>query len=161
HLTQSPHPEPDVSAHPTRLIAGKVSLKYMALAVDWCLGLFMVPFNLAYLGQPLYGLWMLVASIPAYFSLLDLGYPAGVVRAAAPYRALGDSRALIEVASTLFFFLTAVGLLVYGVAAVLAFNLPSVLRLTPEQAVTARQVLLLLSVNVAIGLPCGVFGALV
>src|SRR6266404_4683831 len=83
-----------VSGHLIQLVARKVSLKYVALMVDWGLGFFMVPFNLGHLGQPLYGLWMLVASIPVYFSLLDLGYPAGVVKAAAHYRALGDSRTL-------------------------------------------------------------------
>src|SRR5512143_222189 len=104
---------------------------------------------------------MLVASIPAYFSLLDLGYSGCIFRAAAGYRALGDSRALNEVASTLFFFFAAIGLLAYAVAALLAFNLQSILRLTPEQAATARQVLLIISVYVAVGFPCGVFGGIV
>jgi len=58
------------------LIARRVSAKYLAMAVDWAIAIFMIPFNLAHLGQSAYGLWMLVASVPVYFSLLDLGYGA-------------------------------------------------------------------------------------
>ena len=143
------------------LIAGKLSVKYLALAIDWGLAIFMVPFNLDHLGKSVYGMWMLVASIPAYFSLLDLGYSAAVVRFAAQYRAHGDSQALNEIASTIFFFFAGIGLSAYVIAAILAFNIGDLLNLTPEQAITARQVLLIISVYVAVGFPCSVFGGIV
>src|ERR1044071_7916620 len=95
------------------LIAGKLSIKYLALGIDWGLAIFMVPFNLAHLGKSVCGLWTLVASVPAYFSLLDLGYSAAVVRFAAQYRTHGDSKALNETASTIFFFFAGVGLSAY------------------------------------------------
>src|ERR1044071_1706685 len=109
------------------LIAGKLSIKYLALGIDWGLAIFMVPFNLDHLGKSVYGLWMLVASIPAYFSLLDLGYSAAIVKFAAQYRTQGDSRALNEMASTLFFFFAAVGFVAYAIAALLAFNVGALL----------------------------------
>jgi O-antigen/teichoic acid export membrane protein len=144
-----------------RLIAGKVSIKYLALCIDWGLALLMVPFNLAHLGQSTYGLWMLIASIPVYFSFLDLGYTGAMVKFAAQYRAHGDSRALNEIASTIYLLFAGVGLLAYAVAVLLAFNIEALLRLTPEQARIARQVLLIISIYVALGFPCSVFGAVV
>lgn len=143
------------------LIAGKVSAKYLAMAIDWGLAIVMVPFNLMHLGKPVYGLWMLVASIPAYFSLLDLGYSAAIVKFAAQYRATGDSRGLNQIASTIFFFFAGIGLSAYAIATALAFNLQALLNLTPEQTVIGRQVLLIISIYIAVGFPCSVFGAIV
>jgi O-antigen/teichoic acid export membrane protein len=149
------------SRRPLHLIAGKVSARSVAMAIDWSLAIVMVPFNLAHLGKSAYGLWMLVASIPAYFSLLDMGYSAAIVKFTAQYRTQGDSRALNEMASTLFFFFAGVGLAAYAIAALLALNVGALLSLTPEQAVTARHLLLIISITVAVGFPCGVFGAIV
>jgi O-antigen/teichoic acid export membrane protein len=143
------------------LVAGKVSAKYLAMSIDWGLAIVMVPFNLAHLGKSVYGLWMLVASIPAYFSLLDLGYTAAIVKFTAQYRANGDSRGLNEIASTIFFFFAGVGLSAYAIATLLAFNIQGLLNLTPEQAITGRQVLLIISIYIAVGFPCSVFGAIV
>jgi O-antigen/teichoic acid export membrane protein len=131
------------------------------MALDYGLAIFMVPFNLAHLGKPVYGLWMLVGAIPAYFSLLDLGYSAALVKFAAQYRASGDSRALNEIASTFFFFFSVVGLSAYAIAAILAFNLQGLLNLPSEQAVLGRRVLLIISIYIAAGFPCSVFGAIV
>src|SRR5689334_2016817 len=105
-------------SRPIDLITAKVSIKYVAMAIDYGLAIFMVPFNLAHLGKPVYGLWMLAAAIPAYLSLLDLGYSAALVKFAAQYRASGDSRALNEIASTFFFFFSVIGLLAYVIAAI-------------------------------------------
>ena len=63
----------DSNSRSINLIAGKLSVKYLALGIDWGLAIFMAPFNLDHLGKSIYGLWMLVASIPAYFSMLDPG----------------------------------------------------------------------------------------
>ncbi len=151
----------DSNSRLINLIAGKLSVKYLALGIDWGLAIFMVPFNLDHLGKSVYGLWMLVASIPAYFSLLDLGYSAAIVRFAAQYRAHGDNQALNEIASTIFFFFAGIGLAAYTVAVLLAFNIRDLLNLTPEQAVTGRQVLLIISIYIAVGFPCSVFGGIV
>ncbi|HKP13008.1 MAG TPA: oligosaccharide flippase family protein, partial [Blastocatellia bacterium] len=54
-----------------------------------------------------------------------------------------------------------IGLLAYAIAALLAFNLQGLLNLPAEQALTGRRVLLIISVYVAVGFPCSVFGAIV
>jgi O-antigen/teichoic acid export membrane protein len=121
----------------------------------------MMPFNLAQLGQSAYGLWVLVASVTIYFSMLDMGYGAAQVKFAAQYKAKGDSGALNEIASTMFCVFTAIGLLTYAVAILLSLNLEHFFRLTSLQAATGRIVLLLISAYVAIGFPFSVFGGIV
>ena len=60
------------------------------------LGLVMLPFNAHHLGASEYGLWMLAASMVAYFPVLDLGFGArdGAVGRALPRAAerRGDQR---------------------------------------------------------------------
>jgi O-antigen/teichoic acid export membrane protein len=130
----------------------------VAIAIDIAIGIVMLPFNIAYLGQSAYGLWVLTTSVTTYFSMLDLGYGSAQVKFAAQYRALRDAQALNEITSTLFFLFTGIALAMYGVAVAVAFSLGSIFNLGPAQAETAKAVLLIISFHIALGLPFSVFG---
>ncbi|HSE97221.1 MAG TPA: oligosaccharide flippase family protein [Blastocatellia bacterium] len=143
------------------LIARNVSMDYAVVFVELVIGLVMLPFNTAHLGQSAYGLWVLTASITIYFSMLDLGYGAAMVKFAAQYRAHRDATALNQVVSTIFFIFSAIGLAAYALAVLLALNLESLFNVTPEQAATGQQVLLIISVYIALGFPFSVFGGIV
>jgi len=133
----------------------------LVAGTELLIGLFMLPFNVAHLGQAAYGLWVLAASVTVYFSMLDMGYGVAQVRFAAHYRAKGDTEALNQIASTMFCVFTVVGLVTYGVATAIAFNLESFFRITAEQAAIGRSVLLIVSAYVALGFPFSVFGGIV
>ena len=141
-------------------LARSVVVQYVAIAVEVALGIVMLPFNVAHLGPAAYGLWVLTASITAYFSMLDLGYAAAQVKFAAQYRARRDAPALNEIASTLFFLFAALAAVVYAAALILSFNLGRLFALDPSQLLVGRQVLLVVSLYVALGLPFSVFGSI-
>jgi O-antigen/teichoic acid export membrane protein len=143
------------------VFARNISMDYCALGLEMVVGVVMLPFNIAHLGQSAYGLWVLAASITAYFSMLDLGYGVAQVKFAAQYRARRDHRGLNEIVSTLFFFFTLVGLATMAVGALLAFNLERLFNVTPEQADVGRKVLLIITAYVAVGFPFSVFGGIV
>lgn len=143
------------------VVARNVSTRYVAIAVEMVVGLIVLPFNVAHLGMAAYGLWMLTASLTAYFSVLDLGYSGALVKFVAQYRAKGDVGALNEILSTTFSLFTAFGILAYAVAVVLALLLGRLFHLTPEQAHLGRIVLLVASVNVALGMIFAVFGGVI
>ncbi|HUS10250.1 MAG TPA: oligosaccharide flippase family protein [Pyrinomonadaceae bacterium] len=143
------------------LFVRNVSTTYMVQITEIVIGLLMLPFNLAHLGPSVYGLWMMAASIPAYFSILDLGYGAAQVRFVSKYRALLDAEGLNEIVSTLFLLFAFLGLAVIIAGAILAYNLSTLFNLTPDEASTAGQVLLIISLYVAVGFPFSVFGAVV
>ncbi len=143
------------------VFARNISMDYLALGVEMVIGVLMLPFNVAYLGQSAYGLWVLAASIPMYFSMLDLGYGVAQVKFAAQYRARRDREGLNQIVSTLFFLFTIIGLIAFAVGAVIAFNLERFFQVTPEQSSTGRQVLLIISLYVALGFPFSVFGGVV
>jgi O-antigen/teichoic acid export membrane protein len=96
--------------------------------------------------------------VTTYFSILDMGYGVTLVKFAAAYRARRDSQGLNQIVSTLFLVFACVGLAAFGGATLLAFNLESLFKLTSEQATTGRNVLLIISVYVAVGFPFTVFG---
>jgi len=138
-----------------------LSTRYLAIAVEMAVGLLVLPFNLSHLGASAYGLWALTTSITMYFSVLDLGYSGAVVKFVAQYRAKRDMRALNETLSTTFFLFAAFGVLTYVVAIVLSVYIDRILHLSPDQVHTARLVLLITSVSVALGTACTVFGAVI
>jgi O-antigen/teichoic acid export membrane protein len=154
---------PPISNPPNqaKLIFQNVSANYIVTGTELFLGIFMLPFNVAHLGQSAYGLWILVASITMYFSMLDLGYGVAQVRFAAKYRARGDAQALNEITSTMFCVFGVIGLVAFLLALFLAVNLGKFFPLTTDQVKIGRVVLLCLSAYVALGFPFSVFGGIV
>jgi O-antigen/teichoic acid export membrane protein len=158
------------SAHPhivwhendqARTVAFNVGARYATLAVELMLGLVMLPFNTRHLGASDYGLWMLAASIVAYFPVIDLGYGGALERFVAHYRARRDAGAINEIASTLIVMFAAMGLVALAIIAAIAWNLGTLFDLDPVQARTGGAVMLLVAVQFAVGFPFGVFGAVV
>lgn len=144
-----------------KLIFQNVSVNYLVTGTELLIGVFMLPFNVSHLGQSAYGLWVLVASVTIYFSMLDLGYGVAVVRFAARCRAQGDTKGLNEIASTMFCLFAGVAVVAFAVAIAIALNLGRVFSLSPEQVRTGQIVLLCISAYVALGFPLSVFGAIV
>ena len=147
--------------HPVTYLAWNLSTKYLAYAVDAGLGLVMLPFNLEHLGKPLYGLWILTASVTSSFALLDLGYGGSLVRFIARYRALRDTKGMNEVLSTLAVVYAVIGLATLALALLVAPFLDSIFAIAPSQVTTARQVLLITSVYVAARFAGSVFGGII
>ena len=143
------------------IFARNISMDYVALGVDVLIGAVMLPFNMGRLGPSTYGLWVLVASVTAYFSMLDLGYGVAQVKFASEYRARRDSEGLNQIVSSLFLGFCVIGLIAFAIGAFLAFNLQKFFNITPAQADIGRQVLLIISAYVALGFPVSVFGGIV
>ena len=138
-----------------------VSTRYVALVIQSLIGLIVLPVNVYYLGKSAYGLWMLTASITTYFSVLELGYGSAVVKFVAEYRAKRDARALNEILSTVFVIFTGMGILVFGIALVVAWLLPHIFNIEPAMVQTGRAILLIIAGNVALHFTGAVYGGVV
>jgi O-antigen/teichoic acid export membrane protein len=157
-------PDPKVfhpDDRPLKLIARNLSATYIAYIVDAIIGLLLLPFNVAHLGVSAYGLWVLTASVTVHFSLLGFGYGGALVRFVAHYRAQRSAPALNEIVSTVFIVFAAIGCVAYGVAALVAFHLDDLFKITAEQAQVGRAILLIIAVQVALNFPFSVFGNVV
>ena len=144
-----------------RTVTFNLSTRYLAIGVEMLVGLLVLPFNVAHLGKAAYGLWVLTTSITAYFSVLDLGYSGTIVKFVAEHRAKRDERALNEVLSTTFYLYAGFATLAYLGAIVIAVFLDRVLHLGADQIHVGRVVLLVTSVNVALGMTFTVFGGVI
>jgi O-antigen/teichoic acid export membrane protein len=142
-------------------VARNVSTRYLAIIAETVIGLVMLPFNLTHLGTAEYGLWVLLGSITVHFSVLDLGYGGALVKFMAQYRAHRNARALNEIASTLFFMFSAIGLVAYGAAVLVAFNLDHLFKITPDQAQTGKWILMIIAVHISLNFPFSVFGGVI
>ena len=158
------------SAHPSivwqesdqvRTLAVNVGARYVTLAFELLLGLVMLPFNARHLGASDYGLWMLAASIVAYFPILDLGFNGTLERFVAHYRTRREPQAISEIASTLVLMFAGLGLVALAIIAGIAWNLGSLFELDPERARTGGLIMMLVAAQFAFGFPFGVFGAVV
>ena len=143
------------------LLARNIAAEYVAIGVNLALGVVMLPFNIAHLGASTYGLWILASSVTTYFSMLDLGYGSAQGKFTAQYRALRDASAINQVVSTTFVMFLGVACVSYAGAAAVAFNLGRVFNLSADQAAIGRDVLLIVSLYVAVSFPCSVFGSVV
>jgi O-antigen/teichoic acid export membrane protein len=146
---------------PARTVALNLSARWVALGFELVLGLVMLPFNTRHLGAEEYGLWMLAASVVAYFPILDLGYASAMDRFVAHYRALRNTRAINEIASTLFFVFAAIGVIAFVCVVLVAWNLGHLFNVSDTQARVGRTVLVLLGLQFMIGLSFSPFGAVV
>jgi O-antigen/teichoic acid export membrane protein len=141
--------------------ARNVSTRYLAIAIGAVVGLLVLPINIRYLGPSAYGLWMLMASITAYFSVLELGYGSAVIKFVAEYRAKRDARALNEILSTLYTVFTGMGIVAVTIAIVIAWLMPHIFNLEPDQVNTGRTILLIVAVNVGLHFNFAVYGGVV
>lgn len=140
-----------------------IMLSYINILAHTIIGFLYIPILLYYIGKSEYGLYQLIGSLIAYFSIMDFGLTNAIVRFYARYRALGDSRRIKN--------LLAVSLLLYGaVAAVLLITggicylfLDTIFgyNMTAQELLSARQLFLLLLFNVAINLLAMLFQAVI
>jgi O-antigen/teichoic acid export membrane protein len=133
---------------------------WLAFAAQLAVAFFLAPVVIGTVGDGPYGVWALVESVLAYFSLLDLGIASCLVRYVARHRANRDWEALNRVASACLAVFCAGGL-VAALAGALAlpWGLP---RLTAQLAGRGEAAAFagLLLVNLALTLPLSVFPAI-
>ena len=99
-----------------RSLAIGATTNWAAFAAALAVGFFLAPYLVRGLGDARYGVWCVVESILAYFTLFDLGIAACLVRFVAKHHATGDRADLNRVvsASLGLFLLAACGVLVLG-----------------------------------------------
>jgi len=133
--------------------------KYVLLAASITIGIFLMPYTVRHLGTSEYGLWMLVASLTAYFSLLDLGYGNGLVRHVADADARGDVALVNQILSTFVVVYLGLGALVAVATGAMVVWVAHFPRLQPSQVALARYIVAVVGIRIAIGFPMTVFGA--
>jgi O-antigen/teichoic acid export membrane protein len=130
---------------------------WVGFAAQLAIAFFLSPVLVHGLGDRRNGIWSLVESILAYLMLFDLGVAASVVRYVAKFEATRDQESLNRVFSTSLCIFAAAGALVLTIALGLAWFGMALFNVPPDLLGEARWMLALLGLNLALGLPLGVF----
>jgi O-antigen/teichoic acid export membrane protein len=113
----------------------------------------LTPFILHQLGDSHYGLWVLVASVVAYGTLLDFGISNAVTKYVAEFRATGEVDKARRLVSTALALYTAIGLLVVLASALLAPLFPEIFNVAPKDEETAIRLVFLAGIGVGVAIP--------
>ena len=140
-----------------------ILLSYLNIALHAIVGFLYVPILLHYIGKSEYGLYQLIGSLIAYFSIMDFGLTAAVTRFYTKYKALKDKVGMENI--------LAISLYGYGGATALSllvgsicyWNLDGIFgaSMTAGELQEARQMFLLLLFNIAVSLSTMVFRSVI
>lgn len=115
----------------------------------------LTPFVLGHLGATLYGIWVLIGSVAAYGSLLDLGIGGAVIKYVAEHRSRGElDRAQATVATVLRLYV-ALGTAAVLIGFVVAPLFPSLFTVPDHLRATTQWTVFLSFVSVGIAIPTG------
>ena len=134
-------------------------LSYAQTVLSTVLSLVYTPVMLRLLGQSEYGTYTLVSGFVSNLSLLSFGLGSAYVRFFARAEAREGERGVARINGmfmTIFLFIGALSLLVGGVLVANVHRIFSA-KLTAQEIETARLLMALLVVNIAVSFPCSVF----
>ena len=136
-----------------------VLLSYGQTVLSTCISLAYTPVMLRLLGQSEYGLYTLVSGFISNLSLMSFGLGSAYVRYYARYEASDgeDGVAKINGMFMVIFLAIAAASLLVGSALVANVHTIFAAKLTPGEIETARVLMALLVVNIAVSFPCSVF----
>ncbi|WP_274309147.1 oligosaccharide flippase family protein [Solibacillus daqui] len=138
-----------------------IVLNYVSVAATFIIGLLYTPFLIRTLGQADYGIYALALAIAGYLSLLDLGIGNAIVRYIAQNQAIGTKKKEAQLVGYFFKIFSYIGLATLVIGLSIALNLQNVVSsdFTNEQIKTLQWMILVLTVNFAVGFILNTFSA--
>ena len=140
-----------------------VVLNYAVIGLNALVGLLYTPYMLRMMGQSEYGLYSLAASVIAYLTIMDFGFGNAIVRYTAKFRTEGKTEEQYSMFGMFAILYALIGLLTFVIGIVLCVNVEGIFdsAMTAEEISRARIILAILSFNLAISFPMGIFGSIV
>ena len=138
--------------------AGSI-LSYLQMGINILIQLAYTPVMIQLLGESDYGLYNTVSSAISMLGVLDLGLNAGYIRYFSMYKKGEDQTSIQKLNGLMLLIFLFIGLIGLVCGCFLAFNLDIVFDngLTETEYSTARVLMLLLTVNLAVSFPMSVF----
>ena len=136
-----------------------VLLSYGQTVLSTLISLVYTPVMLRLLGQSEYGLYTLVNGFISNLSLMSFGLGSAYVRYYARYEASDGEDGVAKINGMFMIIFLVIGALSLFVGGILVANVHHIFaaKLTPAEIETARVLMALLVVNIAVSFPCSVF----
>lgn len=140
-----------------------VIISYAGQAVHILTGFIYTPIMLRLLGQSEYGLYQLVYSVVSYLSLLSLGFSASYMRFYAREKAKGEEDGVSKLNGMFMLIFSAISVICILCGIVMIMNIKKIFGtgLTDSEYKTARVLMALMVVNLALTFPNSVFNCIV
>lgn len=149
-------------------IKSGIVLSYVYIAISMAAGLLYTPKMLELLGQSQYGLYTLATSVIGYLSFLNLGLESALVKYTSKYIALGDKESERKLGGSFLKIYCVLAVIALVCGLVIAFNLePGMIfgflttKMTASEVDTLKVLIILMTINLAISFPMGVYGAVI
>lgn len=137
------------------------TLSYISMGLGYIISIIYTPIMLRLLGQSEYGLYNLVASVVSYLGLLSFGFDSAYMRYYSRYKVMDDDEniaALNGMYLIVFFFISLIALLAGGIL-VINSNLIFGEKLTVNELSTAKVLITIMVLNIALSFPAIIFNA--
>ncbi|MFA6216038.1 MAG: oligosaccharide flippase family protein [Candidatus Omnitrophota bacterium] len=144
-----------MSSKAQRLVKGS-AFRVTEFFISAIVGLLMMPFIIHFIGDKMYGLWVLIGTFMGYYGLFDFGLMQAVQRFVSRAIGVNDDREMNKIINTILYLYMIIGVVILMVSAVLVFISPYIIK----DAVNLRlfqTILPVLSLSLAIGFPMRVF----
>lgn len=140
-----------------------IFISYINILLQTIINFIYVPILLYYIGKSEYGLYQLIGSFIAYFSIMDFGLSAAVIRFYTRYKALNDKINMenILAISIRCYIIIALILFVIGYICYLFFNDIFYNSMTSLEISSAKDIFILLLLNILITVSTMIFRAII
>lgn len=138
-------------------------LSYIQMGLNVIIGLTYTPIMVRILGQSEYGLYSTAASSISMLSVLSLGFGSGYVRYYAKYKVKEDYESISSLNGLFILIFIIIGIISLICGIFLTYNLNIVFDtgLTQEEYITARRLMMLLTINLSLSFPMSVFSNII
>ena len=149
--------------HEKKQIRWGIILSYLHMAIGVAVTFVYTPFIIRVLGKSDYGLYNSVSSVVASLSVLSLGFGSSYVRFYSRYKAQDDSSHIARLNGMFMIVFCVIGLAALSCGFYLTGNLRLVFSegLKPFEFDTAKKLMIMLTVNLAVSFPTSVFVSII
>ena len=140
-----------------------IVISYLNIILHAVIGFIYVPLLLHYIGKSEYGLYQLIGSFIAYFSIMDFGLTAAVVRFYAKYKAVNDKVGMENILAVAARGYSIIALILFIAGVICYINLDVIFAesMTIAELTIAKTLFLLLLFNIVITLTTMMFRAVI
>lgn len=138
-------------------------LSYLSLFTSILVALLYTPIMIRLLGQSEYGLYALIGSLIAYFSVLDLGLGNAIVRYTSRNRAVGDKQIEAKLNGMFLILYLIIGILTILIGAIIYFYIDDIFTngLSTSELRKAKIMVIIITINFAFSFPLAIFGSII
>ena len=140
-----------------------ILISYVNIVLHAVIGFLYVPILLYYIGKSEYGLYQLIGSFIAYFSIMDFGLTAAVVRFYTKYKALNDKVNMENILAISLRCYSVITVLLFAIGYVCYINLDKLFvhSMTAGEISSAKNLFLLLLLNIVLTISTMIFRAVI